>query len=238
MLLIAILGTANWSALIGADNWFATAHDAWTGFTIGKFDILNKLFASDNIGAFGTWAEPTLRFQVYSILLIYAMVVISLLYRTKLDDAFDGFVDGLKSFVVPAVLVVLALSLHLFVYFNDVLTPVMNALLKSTKDFNVAISGIYTIINSLFYVDYYYFASFIVYPITQVYEDKSVLSILSVMFVNLYSLVMLVAPSSVLLLVSLSISEVKYKDWIKFIWKLALGLLLVSFIVFTIMLLV
>ena len=86
------------------------------------------------------------------------MVVISLLYRTKLDDAFDGFVDGLKSFVLPAVLVVLALSLHLFVYFNDVLTPVMNALLKSTKDFNVAISGIYTIINSLFYVDYYYFA--------------------------------------------------------------------------------
>lgn len=238
MLLIAILGTTNWSGLIGADNWFATAHNAWTGFTIGKFDILNKLFASDNIGAFGTWAEPTLRYQVYSILLIYAMILISLLYRTKLDDAFNGFVDGLKSFVVPAILVILALSLHLFVYFNDVLTPVMSALLKSTKEFNVAISGIYTIINSLFYVDYYYFASFIVYPITQVYTDKSVLSIINVMFVNLYSLVMLVAPSSVLLLVSLSISEVKYKDWIKYIWKLALGLLLVSFIVFTIMLLV
>ena len=238
MLLIAILGTTNWSGLVGTDNWFASAHDAWTGFTVGKFDVLNKLFGLENIGAFGTWAEPTIRFQVYSILLIYAMLIISLLYRTKFEDAFNGFIDGLKSFAVPAVLVVLALSLHLFVYFNDVLTPVMNALLKSTKEFNVAISGIYTIINSLFYVDYYYFASFIVYPITQVYDDKSVLSILSVMFVNLYSLVMLVAPSSVLLLVSLSISEVRYKDWIKFIWKLALGLLLVSFVVFTIMLLV
>ena len=238
MILIALLGTTNWSGLIGSENWFATAHSAWTGFTIGKFDLLNKLFGLENIGAFGTWAEPTIRFQVYSILLIYAMIIISLLYRTKFEDSFDGFVDGLKSFIVPAVLVVLALSLHLFVYFNDVLTPVMNALLKSTKEFNVAISGIYIIINSLFYVDYYYFASFIVYPITQVYEDKSVLSILSVMFANLYSLVMLVAPSSVLLLVSLSISEVKYKDWLKFIWKFALGLLLVSFVVFTIMLLV
>ena len=156
----------------------------------------------------------------------------------KVGLVFDGFVEGLKSFIVPALLVTLACSLHLFVYFNDVLTPVMNALLKSTKEFNVFISGLYTIINSIFYVDYYYFASFIAYPITQVYTDKSILSIIDVMFVNLHSLVSLVAPSSVLLLVSLYIGKVRYGEWIKFIWKLALGLLLVSFIVFTIMLLI
>ena len=238
VLLVFLLGTTNWSGLLGADNWFATAHTAWTGFTIGKFDVLNKLFGVDTVTAFGTWAEPSARFNTYSMLLIYAMLVITVLYRTKFDDAFDGFVEGLKSFIVPALLVTLACSLHLFVYFNDVLTPVMDALLKSTKEFNVFISGLYTIINSIFYVDYYYFASFVVYPITQVYTDKSILSIIDVMFVNLHSLVSLVAPSSVLLLVSLYIGEVRYGEWIKFIWKLALGLLLVSFIVFTIMLLI
>ena len=70
------------------------------------------------------------------------------------------------------------------------------------------------------------------------YSDKSVLSIISVMFTNLYSLVMLVAPTSVLLLISLSLSDVKYTEWFKFIWKLALMLLVISFIVFTVMFLV
>ena len=58
------------------------------------------------------------------------------------------------------------------------------------------------------------------------------------MFTNLYSLVMLVAPTSILLLITLSISDVKYTEWFKFIWKLALALLVVSFIVFSVMLLI
>ena len=55
------------------------------------------------------------------------------------------------------------------------------------------------------------------------------------MFANLYSLVMFVAPTSVLLLISLSISDVKYGEWFKFIFKLVLTLLIVSFSVFMFM---
>ena len=151
---------------------------------------------------------------------------------------FEGFVDGIKSFVVPAILTLLASSLFVFIYYNPVLTPVTTLLLNATNGFNVALSGIYTIINSVFYVDYYYLAYSVLYSITSVYSDKSVLSIISVMFTNLYSLVMLVAPTSVLLLISLSLSDVKYTEWFKFIWKLALMLLVISFIVFTVMFLV
>ena len=114
----------------------------------------------------------------------------------------------------------------------------MSAFLGLAKEFNIAISGIYTIINSVFYVDYYYLAYSVLYSLTSVYDDANVLSILSVMFTNLYSLVMLVAPTSVLLLISLSISDVKYTEWLKFIWKIALVLLVVSFITFMVMMLV
>ena len=166
------------------------------------------------------------------------MVAIAIAYRTKFDECFEGFVDGIKSFVVPTILTILACSVFVFVYYNPVLTTVSKLLLDATDGFNVALSGIYAIINSVFYVDYYYLAYSVLYSITSVYDDTAVLSILSVMFTNLYSLVMLIAPTSVLLLVSLSISEVKYTEWVKFIWKLALTLLIVSFIVFSIMLLV
>ena len=234
LILVTFLGTVNWAGIF-KDNWFKTAHDSWTGVTIGKFKILEKLFGG--VDAFGTWLTPT-RFQTYSLLLIIAMVAITLLYRTKFSDAFEGFVDGLKSFVVPAILTVLACSVFVFVYYNPVITPVMSALLSATKEFNLATAGIYTIVNSLFYVDYYYLAYAVLYGVPQVFDDANTLSIMSVMFVNLYSLVMLIAPTSVLLQISLSISDVKYTDWVKFIWKLVLALFVISFVVFAVMMLV
>ena len=234
LMLVFFIGTTSWEAIFGS-NLLSNAHEAWTGVKIGGFEILNKLFGG--VEAMGTWNTP-LRFEVYSMLLILAMVAIAIAYRTKFDECFEGFVDGIKSFVVPTILTILACSVFVFVYYNPVLTTVSKLLLDATDGFNVALSGIYAIINSVFYVDYYYLAYSVLYSITSVYDDTAVLSILSVMFTNLYSLVMLIAPTSVLLLVSLSISEVKYTEWVKFIWKLALTLLIVSFIVFSIMLLV
>ena len=228
-----VLGTTNWAGIF-KDNLFVKAHDAWTQFTIGNFPILNKLIGG--VEALGTWYNPA-RFQTYSLLLIIAMIVLKLIYKVSKEDAFDGFVDGIKSFVVPALLALLAYSIFVFGYYYPVLTAVTGKLV--TGDFNVALSGIFAIINSVFYVDYYYLAYSALYGVANTYKaDASTLSILSVMFVNIYSLVMLIAPTSVLLLVSLSISEVKYTDWIKFIWKLVLGLFIVSFIVFSIMMLV
>lgn len=233
LLVVIFLGTTYWEGIFGS-NWFSTAHEAWIGLTVGDFDILNKLFGG--IEALGTWNSP-LRFQTYSILLVIAMVVLAIIYRTSPKDSFEGFVEGIKSFVVPTIVTILACSVFVFVYYYPVITPVTSLLLEATDSFNVALSGIYTMINSLFYVDYYYLAYSVLYTITTVYDDANILSIISVMFTNLYSLVMLIAPTSVLLLVSLAISETNYTTWVKYIWKLAVLLLIISFIVFSVMLL-
>lgn len=234
MLLVMILGTISWKSMLGV-SCFENLHKSWTELKIGGFDILNKIFGG--IDAFGTWNTP-IRFQTYSILLVIAMIVIAIIYRTSVKDTFEGFVDGIKSFVVPTIITILVSSVFVFVYYNPVITPVTQLLLTATNEFNVALSGIYTIINSVFYVDYYYFANLVLYNVSSIYEDTTVLSIFSVMFTNLYSLVMLVAPTSLLLLLGLSISDVEYTSWIKYIWKLALALLVLSFIIFIIMLLV
>lgn len=231
VMLVFFIGTTSWEEIFGS-NVFSTAHEAWTGFKIGGFEILNKLFGG--VDALGAWNTPV-RFQVYSMILIIAMIVLAIVYRVKADECFEGFVDGIKEFVVPAILTILACSLFVFIYYNPVITPVTSLLLNATSEFNVALSGLYTIINSIFYVDYYYLAYSVLYSVTSVYTDSTVLSIISVMFANLYSLVMFVAPTSVLLLISLSISDVKYGEWFKFIFKLVLTLLIVSFSVFMFM---
>lgn len=234
LLLVIFLGTTQWDAIFGS-NWFDKAHEAWVGFDIKDFDILNKLFGG--ITAFGTWNTP-LRFQTYSILLVMAMVALAIAYRKSAKETFEGFVDGIKSFVVPTIAVILACAVFVFVYYNPVITPITELLLNASDSFNVALSSIYTVINSFFYVDYYYLAYSVLYPITSRYTDASILSVINVMFTNLYSLVMLIAPTSVLLVVSLVISEVKYTDWLKYIWKLVVGLLVISLVVLSVMLLV
>ena len=240
LFLLMFLGTTVWNDIFGVD-WFATAHSSWTGFKIAGFDILHKIVGvtttqggtSDVISAFGSWSDPN-RFKVYSLLLIFAMAALSIVYKKNIKESFDGFADGIKSFVVPAILVVLIYSVFVFSFYSPVVSTVTGHLLGNS--FNVLLAGIYVIINSIVSVDYYYFTAILGATVAQKYTDPTELSIISVMFVNLYSLVMLVAPTSVLLMIMLSISEVKYTDWFKFIWKLALALLLISFIVFVIML--
>ena len=229
LFVIFILGTTAWASIFGVDqSIFEKAHTAWTEFTIGGFPVLDKLFGG--IGAFGTWFDPT-RFSTYSMLIMLAMVVIFLCYRTSLKDTFEGFVDGIKSFVVPVIITVLVCSVFVFVYYNPVLGPVTELLIKATDGFNVTLASLYTLINSFFYVDYYYFAASTLVSLAQNYSDAGTQSVLSVMYVSLYSVVMLVAPTSLILMIGLAISETKYTEWLKFIWILAVALLLVAFVV-------
>ena len=239
LLLIVFVGTTNWGGIFGTDAQGLTAlgraHTACTEWTIGNFPVLGKLFGG--VDALGTWTTIA-RFSIYSLLLIIAMFVIKLLYKSEKEKVCECFVEGIKSFVVPAIIATLAYSVFVFIYYHPTLNVVMNALLTSTSNFNVATSGLYIIINSVFFVDYYYLAYSLIYNMLGVYSDPKVLSIISVMFTSLYSLVMLIAPTSVLLLVTLAITDTKYTDWVKFIWKLVLVLFVIAFIVFSIMLLV
>ena len=234
LLLVLFLGTTSWGDIFKS-NWFEKAHVSWTGFTVGGFAILNKLFGG--IDAFGSWTTIN-RFQNYSALLIIAIIALKFAYKTKWADVLAGALEGFKEYVVPALLAVLAYSVFVFAFYNQFFVTLTNSILKTSTDFNVVSTGIYSMLNSVVYADYYYLSNSLLYNIKTLYNEEATLSIISVMFTNLYGLVMLMAPTSVLLLVSLSISDVKYTDWLKFIWKLLLALFVLSFVVFTIMVLV
>lgn len=229
LFIVLVLGTISWASIFDAkQSIFEKAHSAWTGFTIGGFPILNKLFGG--VGAFGTWFDPN-RYSTYSILLLLSIVVITLFYGRSVKKSFEGFVEGLKSFIIPITITVLVCSVFVFVYYNPFLNPVTELLLKATDGFNVTLASLYTLINSFFYVDYYYLVAMTMQSMAQKYTDANVQSVLSVMYVSIYSVVMLIAPTSLLLMLGLSISETRYTDWIKFIWILAVVLLLVAFVV-------
>ncbi len=234
LFLVFILGTTTWANIFGK-NWFETAHTSIMEWKVGGFAIVEKIFGG--IDALGTWSTST-RFIPYSILILLASTALTLVYKVKLKDAFEAFVKGIKEYVVPAFLALIAYSLFVFTIYYPVLGVITNWITGLTESFSIVTAGIHAMISSVFHPDFAYYGYYVVNAFIQTQQDTSLYSLISLIFTNLYSLVMLVAPTSVLLLTSLSISEVKYTEWLKFIWKYALCLLVVSFIVFTILVLI
>lgn len=240
LFLVFILGTTGWSDIFGF-NWFETVHEKIMGWTIKDFAPIEKIFGG--IPAFGNWgiysssnAYNLYRFQYYSLLILFASIVLCLIYKIRFDEAFDSFTNGIKEYIVPALLAFLAYFVFVLTYYYPILSYLTGLIDDITDSFNIVITGISSLISSFFYSDFYYYAGYVVYSAASTLEDTSLLPLVSIIYTNLYGLIMLVAPTSVLLLTSLSITEVSYKTWFKFIWKLFLSLLIVSFIVFVIML--
>ncbi len=235
LFLVLILGTTAWGNIFSS-NYFATVHDTiMNKWQIGGFKIVEKLFGG--LDAFGTWTSST-RYVSYSIMILFAVATLAIVYKVKLNDAFDAFVKGIKEYVVPAFLALIAYSIFVFAIYYPVLGVITTWITGLTDSFNIVTSGLHAIISSVFYPDFSYYGYYVVYTFVQTIKDTSLYSLIGLVFTNLYALVMLVAPTSVLLLTSLSISEVKYTEWLKFIWKYALCLLVVSFIVFTVLTLI
>lgn len=233
-LLILIIGTIGWEAIFGS-NWFNTAHEWLMNLKIGEFAIFSKLFGS--VPALGTWSGP-LRYQYYSIFVILSIVILSIVYRIKPKECFEAFIGGIKKYIVPALLAILACSIFVFVFYFPVFNTIGTWIMQLSETFNIALTGLFTLLGSVFYTDFYYFSYYTLPYIGRVAGDANFYQLTNIMFVSLYSLAMLIAPTSVLMLLSLSTTGVSYKDWIKHIWKLFLSLLVVAFIVFSILLLI
>ena len=234
VLLFLILGTTVWEEIFGF-NLFTDAYQWLMSLEIGKVAIFNKIFGG--IQAFGTWTGP-IRFQHYSFFILVASIVVAIVYKVKPSECFEGFVNGVKKYLVPALLAVLASSVFVFVFYFPVFNTIGTWIMQLSDTFNIALTGLFSLIGGVFYVDFYYYSYYVLSYVGQVAGDANFYSLINIMFTSLYSLAMLIAPTSVLMLISLAVTNVSYKEWVKHIWKLFLSLLVVSFIVFSIMLLI
>lgn len=218
VLVIFMLGTLNWSEAFGI-KWFNTAYSSVMGV-----DALSKLLSG--IAEFGTWSGPT-RFLYYTGIVILATIALAIIYRVKFNDYLKAMFEGAKGYLKTAALIMLSYSILVIVSSYPIFLTVAKVIVG--EKFNVATTGIATILGSGLYVDPYYYPQYVLEYFASL--SNANMSILNVLFVSLSSVVMLVAPTSTLLLASLSTFETKYKDWVKFIGILSLALVALAFIV-------
>lgn len=223
MILIFALGTLNWNDAFGI-TWFNKSYADVMGYTIGDFAIFSKFFTG--VAEFGTWAGPT-RFLHYAVVVVLGTIALAIIYRVKIDEYFKAMFEGAKDYLRTALLIMVAYALLVIVSSYPIFLTVAKVIVG--ENFNVATTGLATILGSGLYVDPYYYPQYVLQYFAGL--ENADTTILNVLFVSLYSAVMLIVPTGALLLATLSAFETKYKDWIKFIWKLFLALVVVAFIV-------
>lgn len=209
-----LLGFVPWSA-----KFLVSMQNAIMDVTIGKLQIFKALFGLFN--PFGSWHTS----EFYALLLMSA-ILISVLYKLSFDEFIDGAIEGVKKFIIPAILVAIMSLVTIFTINSGFIATIINFIVSTG---NAALVALGTFISAPFAADPGYVASYNLSVVLSSIKDPN-LQHMALITQLTHGISMLLLPTSSILVVGLVYTEKDYKSWIKYIWKLAVMLLILVFI--------
>ncbi len=220
MFIVLILGMYNWYYALDS-TVFSNLHETIMSFKVSDYSIFTNLLGS--VSELGFWGNYDL-----VIILILASLLLGWIYNVKFNDTLEGFKSGMKKMLVPAFYAMLA-SVLFTVILNmqngNFVVTIFDKIINITEGFNVFTASLSSVIASIFYNDFYSLVNSF-YGVYALY-DVDLIPIVSLIVQSIYGLVMVIAPMSIFLLAGLKYMEIPYKDWIKYIWKFVLIMLVV-----------
>ena len=206
---------------------FNDIHEAVMKVKISDFAIFESLLSGAS--QFGYWSNLE-----FAGLLVFTSMVIALLYKLSVNEYVESFIRGMKKWMPTAIYVCLANVILVVLYqamqtgTGTLVDTINGTLFKMTDGFNPVITALATFVSSFFYNDLYYLlASMSAYTTGFAKGD---LKVAGVLIQSIYASAMLILPVSTTLIAGLSIFDVSYKKWIKYIWKFALIAILIVMI--------
>ena len=188
-----------------------------------NFPIFAKVLG--NVTDFGTWS---LNYEI-PCLIFLATSFLAFIYGLKFDEFLDGAIEGIKKAIKPAIYMFIVYLVLIIVTYNPFQLHFTKFLVNLTDGLNVITMTIVAMLASILNIESVYVAQSTLPYVT---------SVITVIFQSVYGLMMLIAPTSVILLGTLTYLDISYTQWIKHIWKLFLELLLVLVIIFLILFLI
>lgn len=227
LFVIMIMAFISWSSAFSL-NIFDKATTAVTDFKIFGFPLFGKLLG--NVNPFGNWTLVDL----IATMVIFAGILM-IIYKIKFNDGLQAFITGAKRALEPAVLVVLIYTCLVIVTYHPYQLVIYKTLFGLTKGFNLLTSIPVAILASVFNADPLYAFQSVLPYLSSIVTNKAVYSTIAVVYQALYGITMLAAPTSVILMMTLSYLGISYKEWFKNIWKLLLELFVAMIIIFIIL---
>lgn len=212
MFVVFVLGFTPWSN----NEIFQKAYLGLQEVKIGEFAIFDSLLG--NFEVFGTWTYNS----VYPTIAI-AILVLTLIDSLKFKEMIEACVEGAKKVAGVAVLAGLITLAVIFTLNSGFLGTIINYL---TKGGNIALMTLSSLIASPFLVEMGYMAQYNLSMMLYATASGSVAEIWGLITQVTYGFVMLIAPTSVLLMVTLGYVEESYTKWFKYIWKFLAAVLI------------
>ncbi len=233
LILFVILSLTDWQGAFKIDLFSDITKKA-AEFEIGGFPIFAKILGSNLLGttplAFGSW---TLR-EIIPVIIIVCLLLVAV-YRIKIKDALDGFASGMKKALYPVLLVSIIYMILIMTTYHPFQLVIYKSIFGLANGFNVLTTSLVAILSSFFNPELLYGSEASLRYFVSIITNKELYPIVEIIYQTLYACVMLIAPTSVVLVGTLSYLKVPYKNWLGYVWKLLLELVVIAFIVFTIL---
>lgn len=214
-IITVILAYLPWTSVFKV-QWFTKATEWVTGAKVFGHTIFGYLLG--NVNEFGSWDI----FGV-QVVMVLAIIILQICYKVSINDTIESFAEGFKKVSKLVVVLLLAYVILEFTVMYPVIPTVIGKILGSK--FNVFTTTISGLITGLFTSEYQYTVNLVYSFFTTKYASD--LSVVSMILQSTYGLASFVAPSSAMLLVGLSYLDIPYKDWMKYIWKFLVAMLVV-----------
>ena len=187
----------------------------------------DKLLGS--LVAFGSWT-----YNEYIMLILAAMLAIKFTYRIKISEAIENIGDGFKKALYGALVVILSYTLLILMSSHPIGLTIINYIPKFSEGLNVFTYPLATLFSALFNSDfaYYEYGVLNVSYVATTYTGAGVMPFAEFITQTMYGFAMLFAPTSVILLFTLSFLDIKYTTWLKKMLFVLLSILLVIFVVY------
>ena len=221
---LLVLGFVNWNGYFGFKG-FDTFLEALRKGTVAKVSVFNALVGS-SVVSFGNW-QP---FNA-AVLFTFVSVLIGLIYKVGVNGFLEAFAKGLKKAFPYALIVILANIVLVNVYSSGVFYTMVIGLTKKTV--SLFTGTITSILAALCFPDYAYGTQFTLTGVLNT-TAKDYQNLFAVLFQAVYNLFLLVSPTSILLLLGLRYTDIRFKDWIKYIYKFFFVLFVTLLVVVTI----
>ena len=150
----------------------------------------------------------------------------------------DGFIDGAKRALAPAVIVILVYNVLVLVTYHPFQLVIYNWLLKMTKGFNIITTSISAILASIFNSDINYSFQSLVPYFASIVTKNTNYPIAAIIFQTMYGFTNLFAPTSLILMGILAYLDIPYTKLLKSIWKLLLEFFVILLIIIIILALI
>lgn len=212
LFIVFVLGLTPWNSNV--TTMFNDAYTAIKNVKIGNFAIISSILGVFEI--FGSWTYTSL----YPTIAL-AIIVLAVSNKLSVKDTFEACVDGAKRVSGLAVVALLLNIVTIFALNSGFVGTLINLIAKGG---NVALVTLSTLVAAPFFTDMNYVAQYVLSILNTAIGNADMLPTYGYILQVINGLVLLIVPSSILLMITLGYTEEKYSSWAKYIWKLLLAI--------------